>query len=196
MAEHTKEALLREILRVSQEKFGYTSHEELNTKFPQLSKYLFKWTLGLANEKSDIKRDILQSDMQNLKRLQLPGGTSNQEPSATKEFNDGMFFQGELKSVKAKLAKLEDEMKMAEVEFRRKANSDPCWSAKADELKAKVTLVSDCLTEVRGLLSIGLDIKGTNEKALIDLRKGVEDAANHEKAARAVMKGIKALLEA
>ena len=139
------------------------------------------------------RETFLQSD---IKRLQLPGGTSNQEPSATKEFNDGTFFKGELKSVKAKLAKLEDEMKMAEVEFRRKANSDPCWSAKADELKAKAALVSDCLTEVRGLLSIVLDVKGTNDQALIDLRKGVEDAANHEKAARAVMKGIKALLEA
>ena len=40
--------LLEEILRVSREKFKYDDYRETNEKFPQLSKYLFKWTTGNA----------------------------------------------------------------------------------------------------------------------------------------------------
>ena len=69
MDEATQKEVLNEILRLSQEKFGYEHYEEPNEKFDFLTKYLFKWTEGFAMETGSEANTTMVSDLNSGRKM-------------------------------------------------------------------------------------------------------------------------------
>ena len=188
--------LLEEVLRVSREKFKYDDHRETNEKFPQLSKYLFKWTMGNASvtgEETKTKVDS-QGNMKKLANAIEAGPSTGAVDNGTAEYQECLSLQNELKQVRAKLARGAEELKQYEATLARRAKTDSVWETKVDEVKEKVGLTDGCLAKVRDLLSLTPAANDKNEEALVDLKAGLSEAVAHEKATRAVCRALKTLL--
>ena len=79
MDEATQKQVLNQILRVSQEKFGYEHYEEPNEKFDFLTKYLFEWTEGFATETGS------EANTSMVSRIRLPPAGNRLERRATRK---------------------------------------------------------------------------------------------------------------
>ena len=179
--------LLEEILRVSREKFKYDDYRETNEKFPQLSKYLFKWTMGNAcvtGEQTKTKVDG-QGNMKKLANAIEAGPSRAAVDNGTAEYQECLSLQNELKQARAKLARGAEELKQYEAQERQHLGDEggggEGQSGSDGRLPGKV-------------LSLTPVSNDKNEQVLVDLKEILAEAVAHEKATRAVCRALKSLL--
>ena len=191
LEENTKAEILEEILCAAEKLFQYERYVDENKRFPQLTKYLFKFTEGKTDSKEvSHYKSAFSSGTVNKKQFESTPAAIETDP-ATDSYTQCAEALADLKTVKNKLSKNFEDLKQLQAQCERE--QDASWDRKAKEVEEKACTLSAFLEKVRKTASLKLAPSETYDEELKSLQAVLTEAYAHEKASRTVVKSLKQL---